>query len=63
MKWLMVFIAALPLVGSEGQQILDRISRRVSANVRNMPRYTCEETIERSWFVNNLAEPHRPNSA
>ena len=52
----MLLVLSLPILGSEGQEVLDRISHRVSANVRNMPRYTCEETIERSWFDNNILD-------
>ena len=46
----------LPLLASDGQTVLDRISRRVGANVRNMPRYTCEEAIERRWYSGNALE-------
>ena len=56
MRLAALFLIWLPAFASEGQTLLDRVSQRVRANIRNMPRYTCEEAIERSWYAGKILE-------
>ncbi len=56
MKLSVLLAICLPAFGWQGQELLDRVSQRVHANARNMPRYTCEEAIERFWYQGNALE-------
>ncbi|MDQ2949945.1 MAG: hypothetical protein M3Y27_29080 [Acidobacteriota bacterium] len=52
-----VFAPCLHGQAFDPQAFLERVSARVASNVQHMPRYSCEEVVERFWYRSREAGP------